>query len=93
MKTFLGKRSVKEEILSFDAHRILTTPGGNAKQPCRPRRASSARPVPVHDLVGTLLVLQLLACKSTESVTQIFSDVGTECACGSSNSLNLCCTV
>jgi hypothetical protein len=30
MKTFLGKRSVKEDILSFDAHRILTTPGGNA---------------------------------------------------------------
>jgi len=27
MKTFLGKRSVKEDILSYDAHRILTTPG------------------------------------------------------------------
>lgn len=27
MKTFLGKRSVKEDILSFDAHRILSTPG------------------------------------------------------------------
>lgn len=29
MKTFLGKRSVKEDILNFDAHRILTTPGDN----------------------------------------------------------------
>jgi hypothetical protein len=27
MKTFLGKRSVKEDILNFDAHRILTAPG------------------------------------------------------------------
>jgi dynein heavy chain 2 len=27
MKTFLGKRSVKEDILNYDAHRILTTPG------------------------------------------------------------------
>lgn len=27
MKTFLGKRSVKEDILNFDAHRILSTPG------------------------------------------------------------------
>jgi hypothetical protein len=29
MKTFLGKRSVKEDILNFDAHRILSTPGEN----------------------------------------------------------------
>ena len=28
MKTFLGKRSVKEDILNYDTHRILTTPGG-----------------------------------------------------------------
>lgn len=27
MKAFLAKRSVKEDILSYDAHRILTTPG------------------------------------------------------------------
>lgn len=27
MKIFLGKRSVKEDILSFDAHHILSTPG------------------------------------------------------------------
>lgn len=27
MKTFLGKRSVKEDILNYDAHRIINTPG------------------------------------------------------------------
>lgn len=27
MKAFLGKRSVKEDILGYDAHRILTAPG------------------------------------------------------------------
>jgi hypothetical protein len=31
MKAFLGKRSVKEDILSYDAHRILTTPGARAR--------------------------------------------------------------
>jgi hypothetical protein len=33
MKTFLGKRSVKEDILSFDAHHILSTPGACLSEP------------------------------------------------------------
>jgi hypothetical protein len=39
MKTFLGKRSVKEDILNFDAHRILSTPG-EGQQGCNMRPLS-----------------------------------------------------
>ncbi|KAF6261448.1 ATP-binding dynein motor region D5-domain-containing protein [Scenedesmus sp. NREL 46B-D3] len=31
MKAFLGKRSVKEDIINYDAHRILATPGLQSK--------------------------------------------------------------